>query len=148
MQHNTYIGAQFYVAVIMLLKSAILLDLLHLFVPRGTKGRLWWAIQITLWLNNLYYTSVIVIEISRCKPQRKNWDPTVAGTCASWTGAWLLISGVLNLASDIVILVLPQEVIWSLHMDRKKRFGVSALFAIGILYVLIPDNAGTDVLTH
>lgn len=38
-----------------------------------------------------------------------------------------------NLVCDILILVLPQRVIWRLHLDRQRKAGLSFLFGLGVL---------------
>lgn len=44
------------------------------------------------------------------------------------------VSGaVVCLLSDILILLLPQRVVFKLHLPLKKKLGLCALFAIGIL---------------
>lgn len=40
---------------------------------------------------------------------------------------------VICLVSDILILLLPQRVIHSLHLPLKKRIGLSLLFTVGVL---------------
>jgi hypothetical protein len=44
-----------------------------------------------------------------------------------------IVSAIVNFASDTIILVLPQKVIWGLNMSFKKKIGVVALFATGVL---------------
>lgn len=42
-------------------------------------------------------------------------------------------AAVINLVSNIIILVLPQRVIWGLQTSSKNKIGISLIFAIGIL---------------
>ncbi|KAI0154795.1 hypothetical protein GGR57DRAFT_501992 [Xylariaceae sp. FL1272] len=48
------IGSSFYVIVILLIKIAILLDWLHLFVPGRTRNRFFWACWAVLIISLLY----------------------------------------------------------------------------------------------
>lgn len=41
--------------------------------------------------------------------------------------------GIFGIVSDLFIWLLPLPVIWSLHMPLKKKVGVSAIFATGLL---------------
>ncbi|KAF1998109.1 hypothetical protein P154DRAFT_536536 [Amniculicola lignicola CBS 123094] len=91
MLYKVSAGSALYGSIICLTKVAILLDWLHLFVPRRTRNTLAWVIYIVITVNS-----------------------------------------VIHLVSDLVIVVLPQKVIWGLRMSREKRAGISALFAIGI----------------
>jgi hypothetical protein len=45
-----------------------------------------------------------------------------------------LASGIINVLSDILILILPLWTIWHLKMPIQKKLSVSAAFAAGILY--------------
>lgn len=42
-------------------------------------------------------------------------------------------SACINLVMDIVILIIPQGVIWKLQMTFKKKLGIGFLFSVGIL---------------
>lgn len=39
----------------------------------------------------------------------------------------------INVVLDLVILVIPQRIIWRLKMKKAKKIGVSLIFLIGIL---------------
>ena len=45
----------------------------------------------------------------------------------------LLITASINAASDVVLLVLPISCVWNLHMEWRKKLGVSAVFATATL---------------
>ncbi|KAH8648724.1 hypothetical protein BGZ60DRAFT_570018 [Tricladium varicosporioides] len=109
--YHVHIGSILYGLVIMLLKVSILLDWLRIFVPGvGT-----------------------IVEIFQCNPREKIWNPLFeGGNCPIHMPAHMLASGIINLISDIIILALPQKVIWKLHISRRNKIGVSLLFTIGI----------------
>lgn len=116
----------------MCLKIAILLDFLRLFIPLGQRNWLFWTLHGLIWANIALYGIGTLLETWRCSPREKIWNPLFAGgTCV--IGASNLASGVINIVSDILILALPQWVIWNLHITRAKRVGVSLLFVIGFL---------------
>lgn len=69
-----------------------------------------------------------------CRPIEKYWTPWVPGTCIDQT-APDLAGGPFNFITDFIIFLLPQRVIWKLHMSVEKRVGVSVIFAVGLLYV-------------
>lgn len=120
----------------MLLKAGILLHWTHIFVPTGFRNAFWWTCHVTLWINVLFYTICTFIEIFGCSPRQKLWRPWVQGKCLDMPKV-IISSAFVNFFSDIIILLLPQMVIWKLHMSTAKKFGTAALFAIGILYVLL-----------
>ena len=46
-----------------------------------------------------------------------------------------IVSASINTASDLIIVILPQPVIWRLELTRKRKWGLSAVFLLGGLYV-------------
>lgn len=114
-------------------KTAILLEWIRTFVPPGTRTTFWWTCQITMWANMLYYTIVVIFSAISCVPHKKIGHPTMPGTCFN-TKVFFISNATVNWVSDVFILVLPQRVIWTLKMTRQKKIGVSAVFAIGLMY--------------
>jgi hypothetical protein len=43
-----------------------------------------------------------------------------------------IFSAAFNMALDIWVVCLPLPIIWELNMARKKKFAVSATFALGL----------------
>ena len=120
----------------MCLKVTILCDWLRLFVANFQRNSIFWLTHAMIWLNVLFYTIGSLIEIFRCTPREKIWNPLFqGGKCPIDIHAANLPSGIVNLISDIIILALPQWVIWNLNMPRRKKMGLSLLFTIGLLYV-------------
>lgn len=46
-----------------------------------------------------------------------------------------LAMGAMSLIEDVAILILPQPVIWQLHLDCRKKLGLAIVFSLGMLYV-------------
>lgn len=118
----------------MLLKTGILLEWARIFVPQGFKNAFWWTCHSVIVVNVMFYVICTFVEIFGCNPRRKLWEPTLPGTCMDMAKV-NIVSASINFASDVIILFLPQKVIWGLHMSLKKKFGVGTLFAVGVLYV-------------
>ncbi|KAI0907331.1 hypothetical protein F4823DRAFT_23180 [Ustulina deusta] len=131
-----YINTPLFQATMGTVKTAILLEWVRLFVPHGTRPPFWWMCRIVMWVNILYYISVIIVSTVSCSPHEKIWDPTLPGTCLN-IKAFFVSNATLNLASDIIILALPQRSIWSLNMSRDKKIGVSLVFAVGVIACLV-----------
>ncbi|KAI0968051.1 hypothetical protein F4678DRAFT_232522 [Xylaria arbuscula] len=131
-----YINTSLFQATMGSVKTAILLEWIGIFVPNGTRTSFWWTCQIIMWLNILYYIAVIVVSAISCSPHEKIWHPTIPGTCFN-TKAFFISNATLNLASDIIILALPQRIIWRLKMSREKKIGVSLVFAVGVIACLV-----------
>ncbi|KAI1101333.1 hypothetical protein F4804DRAFT_316239 [Jackrogersella minutella] len=125
-------GLILYFCIVLLIKSAILLEWMTIFVPKGTRNFFFWSSSSVLVIHNLFYISMIIVELAACTPFKRNWNPLVTGKCLDTIGLAVAISAV-NLAFDLIIFFLPQKVIWGLQMRTKRKLGISFLFAIGVL---------------
>lgn len=77
----------------------------------------------------------IVISLNlQCIPHRAIWDITIQATSKCFDLYQLQVaSASIQLVCDVAILLLPQQVIWSLKMSWRKRLGVSVIFGLGLL---------------
>ncbi|KAI1154181.1 hypothetical protein F4825DRAFT_472892 [Nemania diffusa] len=112
---------------------AILLDWVAIFVPK-TRSAFFWVSHILLGVNVLFYLAVLILANLLCTPPEHAWDPLTEGHCNDVKRPEV-VGAALNSASDVIIFVLPQTVIWKLRMSRKQRLGYSILFAIGLAAV-------------
>ncbi|KAI0965589.1 hypothetical protein F4678DRAFT_485233 [Xylaria arbuscula] len=132
-QFFLHVGANLCATSIMTLKAAILLDWIRIFVPRGTRNYFYWIGTIVLVLHTTFCAAWIIAENLSCTPHRKIWDITVwQGRCIDLKLLYVPVAAI-NLLADIIILILPQRTIWTLHMSTRKKFGVASLFTLGIL---------------
>ncbi|RYP53962.1 hypothetical protein DL769_010422 [Monosporascus sp. CRB-8-3] len=127
-----FIGTSFYGAGMLLMKWAILWEWIRVFVPRHSRNGFYWACQAVIAVNIVFYLTAIILTNLACTPYRRNWDKTVPGTCLD-IRVINLSTAVINLVVDVVILALPQKVIWDLQMSGRRRVGISLIFAIGIV---------------
>ena len=82
-----------------------------------------------LWTNVVFYEVIIPVKNFSCRPRAMIWDLTVSGTCIN-TKLLDIASAVVTLISDLVLLLVPQKVIWGLHLSNKKKIGVSIVFSL------------------
>ncbi|KAK8109124.1 hypothetical protein PG984_014925 [Apiospora sp. TS-2023a] len=130
------LATNFFTTTILLLKTAILLEWLRLFVPgpgRNRRSPFYWISVFLLAVNGAFNAAAIVVVNVACVPHEKNWNPLVPGRC--FDGRVLFVaSAVMNFATDLAILVLPQKVIWGLlQLSFRKRLGVSVVFVVGVI---------------
>ena len=126
------VGSTIYGIVQSILKTAILLEWTRLFVPTGVRNFFWWTCYTTIFLNVLFYFICTFLEIFACSPRSKQWNLMLPGKCID-VGTLNIVSASLNFVMDVIIFLLPQRVIWGLHMSNQKKLGVAILFAMGIL---------------
>ncbi|KAH7061902.1 hypothetical protein BKA63DRAFT_527045 [Paraphoma chrysanthemicola] len=133
-----FIGVGVYAFLMLTLKTAIVLQIRRMFIPHlhttglSTYQRyLLYCVHATLAANILYYLPIFIYHWCICRPVQRAWDPRVPGRCVSNDQFYYVISGILNTTSDLVIILVPQPLIWSLKIDRRKKWGLSIVFSLG-----------------
>lgn len=78
-----------------------------------------------------YNIGVMFPLIFACTPVQKTWDLTVLeGSCIDRTPVFIA-TAVLNMVTDICLLVLPIPMIAKLQMSRAKKVGLICMFGVG-----------------
>ncbi|KAF2264979.1 hypothetical protein CC78DRAFT_616364 [Lojkania enalia] len=126
------LGAIFYNISILLIKIAMLIQVLRVFVPRGSQSKTYYIVHFLIWSTSLYYVINFFAMVFTCNPIHKAWEPWVEGKCLNMS-AIAITTGVINLLGDVTILAVCQRVIWKVvKIDRKQRVQLSAVFLAGI----------------
>lgn len=101
-------------------------------------------LKIMLWLTGAFVLSwgifAFLISIFKCVPVRASWDPNVTSARCLKYGTYAQAFGVMNIATDFVLLALPMRPVWMLHMSTGRKWAVTAMFVVGCGYV----NQGTE----
>ncbi|KAI0412036.1 hypothetical protein F5X98DRAFT_30740 [Xylaria grammica] len=126
------IGGVLYSVTLPLLKASILLEWTRFFVPQGTRNVFWWLCMTLVGIQLSFLVASVFALSFACIPYQRIWDFTIPGKCIK-KSELEITSAAIHLVSDVVILVLPQKVIWSLHMSMRKKLGVSFIFSLGVL---------------
>ena len=72
--------------------------------------------------------------VFNCEPVSKFWKPWISGHCFN-IFAISIVTAVINAVSDIMIVILPQPIIWKLQISIKRKLGLSAIILVGVLWV-------------
>ncbi|KAI0972007.1 hypothetical protein F4678DRAFT_460836 [Xylaria arbuscula] len=127
------VGTNLFAVTVGFVKAAIILEWLRIFVPRGTRNAFFWISWFLLVLNILINVAGLFTINLTCIPHEKIWNRVmVPGHCID-SHAIDISSASINLGIDLLILVLPQRVIWTLKIPTSKRLGVAAVFTVGLL---------------
>ena len=122
-----------YSAVLPLIKTAILFDWSRLFVHANKRHNpFWWCCMILCVLQCLWGVACIVLLNLQCRPHRAIWEFYVPAECYELPSV-MLGSASVQVLTDIAMVLLPQRIIWSLHMNWKRKLGVSIIFAVGLM---------------
>ncbi|KAL6712882.1 hypothetical protein ACLMJK_009594 [Lecanora helva] len=115
-------------------KASIILLYHRLFIPHGTCWTgTWWSIWLAFWWNLLYAIALVLTVSFECLGK----DALVAqGKACVDEYAILISASVINVSTDVIILIIPLVAIWGLHMPREKKWRLSTVFAVGTLGLL------------
>lgn len=116
------------------LKTAILMEWIHIFLPDGGNRRnlFFWACHFVIWANIVFCAVMAIVYSVSCVPYQYLWNHTIDGYCRINTAYLGLSTACFEFATDIIILIIPQRVIWELNMSRSRKAGVSFVFALGM----------------
>jgi len=82
-----------------------------------------------------YSSTIIFALIFACNPIAKNWDITITkGTCIN-RAAIYIATAVVNIATDVMLLILPIPMIFHLQMPTMQKVGVVFIFTLGSMWV-------------
>ncbi|KAI3331630.1 hypothetical protein HD806DRAFT_477917 [Xylariaceae sp. AK1471] len=121
-----------YFNVLAFLKLSILSFYGHIFPQRLFHYWLW-AVSVLVASWDISFTFVTIFQ---CNPVSYAWDTNQPGHCINY-GTSQLASGVINIITDILILVMPIPLIWKLNITKQKKRQVTLTFAIGCTACLV-----------
>lgn len=111
-----------------LIKTSMCLLYLGIFPMRSFQISVYIAIAIC----NAFALMVILSTTFICIPVKMSFDPTVQGHCGNRNALWLII-GILNILTDLLVVILPIPVVWGLQIPQKKRIALVGIFSLGLL---------------
>ena len=141
----------FYSLTLAFVKISIVLQFLRIFTGGVIRRVCWvtlgamiiylfWSFFCTLFIGTaiqeLYANNMCLAVVFSCYPVAKFWNPTLEGTCEQQTRFWYS-NPLLNLLTDVWLLILPIPVIRQLQLPKKQKLGLVVIFALGGMYVFL-----------
>ncbi|KAK4205090.1 hypothetical protein QBC40DRAFT_65818 [Triangularia verruculosa] len=83
-----------------------------------------------------YMISSTVVGICQCLPVVSAWDLDIPGKCLNLYIIWNM-NGVVSLATDVIILVLPFPLVFGLHIPLGQKLALMPVFGLGIFIVVV-----------
>ncbi|PNS17869.1 WD repeat-containing protein 21 [Sphaceloma murrayae] len=127
-----YFAQVVYKPIIGLTKASILASYLRIFTVSK-------KFNIICWINVAVIVSwtigTTVATILQCVPVRASWDKSVKAKCIDSDAFWLAYGG-MNIATDVIILLLPIQPIMKLKMRAREKIGLLLAFLVGAFVVL------------
>lgn len=119
----------------MFAKLSVLFQIKRVFTAT-TKGAVYWVVQISIAGNIIFYLGLLFAFIFQCWPREAIWNSSVKGACTNPIETDFA-AGILNMFSDVEALILPGWAIWHLKMPIQRKMGIYAVFAVGMLAIVI-----------
>lgn len=145
-----YIATVLYCPMALFVKIALLSIIIRIFAPYRTKITF---IYVLLGCLCIYYLIAEIIKIRMCDPIPSYWEGTPGRHCFDQSAA-LLADSIISVVSDLIILILPLPLTWSLRMSRNKKLrvigilsagGLATAFSIYRLILVLRDGKTTDM---
>ena len=83
-----------------------------------------------------YAIGSMIADLCAAFPVQSNWNPDIKATRYIDGKALFLANSGFNIATDVILLILPLIVIWTLKRSRANKLGLSAIFCLGVLTVI------------
>lgn len=116
------------------MKIALIIEWCRVFYPQDRwKDSIFLAGAFIVFCQGAFAIAAVFILQFECVPREAIWNKLITDYKCIKLGPLQDLSGSLHLVSDIVIFILPQKMIWGLHMSMKKRIGVALIFGLGLL---------------
>lgn len=131
-----YISSVLYLLSIYGYRLALLLMYIRLF---GVSKPFRYATLTVMTFVTGYLFSNFLTLLFGCTPIQKYWRPEEPGHCIDLNKADYAY-GSMNVASDVLLFLLPLPMVYRLNLSRKDKFGVFLIFMGGIAYVPVYSN--------
>ncbi|KAH6668388.1 hypothetical protein B0J14DRAFT_600636 [Halenospora varia] len=123
---GSIVGATTYNLGTLFIKVSILLFYLRLTQSRRIRT----VTYIVMFISVGYCLIGAFALVYTCKPIRKYWDFSTPGTCIN-SGVLFLCGAALNVATDVVMLLLPIWLLWPLRLPAREKIGVTIILMMG-----------------
>ena len=91
------------------------------------------AVSGVMGLTMAFCVAYFFAILFQCHPIAFYWDLTIPnGRCENQTIIFLATAS-LNLFLDVIIVLMPIPVVWSLQMSTLRKVAVTAIFGMGIM---------------
>lgn len=87
---------------------------------------MWWWIWAVIWFNLLYTVALVLVVTLQCAP----YGLPFGSSCLDQY-AILVSASVINVVSDVAVLLIPVQAVWRLQMARNRKVGLFVVFAFG-----------------
>jgi len=123
---TAYAATIFYAPMALFVKLSLVSIIARVFSPYRKTVKAIHAFAVFL---ICYYISQIVVKVRICMPISAYWSGD-SSKCLD-QAAIITADSIISLISDLVILLLPLPLTWSLQLPQKKKLRVAAMLCVG-----------------
>ncbi|KAK3367649.1 hypothetical protein B0H63DRAFT_565578 [Podospora didyma] len=122
-----------YFTLIAVIKASILVMYCRIFPTRFMKK----SSYIIGIIVGLWWFSTILATLFQCQPVQRAYNPFMQeGSCFNISRLFVGNS-IVNIITDIMIIVLPAHEVWQLHLPRAQKLAIGGVFVLGFLAVVM-----------
>jgi hypothetical protein len=118
-----------YLLGIMCAKLSILIFYVRVFHVKERFRWLCYAMMATTVIYCIIFFFIIAFD---CEDEYYTWHFSFTAKCIEITTVTVAI-GAVNIATDLIIMVMPLPLIWQLHLGKSQKLGLLAVFGTGLL---------------
>lgn len=122
----TYVNNFLYTSCIAFIKFSILALYKRLFAV----GSMNTAVNVMFGVVTLWVVGVFIAGSVICIPASKFWNPSIEGTCLN-SYQFYYGAQIPNILTDVILLIMPLQVVWSLHIPRSQKMLLCGVFLVG-----------------
>ncbi|KAK4232941.1 hypothetical protein C8A03DRAFT_48350 [Achaetomium macrosporum] len=112
-------------------------SLLALYLRISPYLRFRWAVVILIAIGSGYSSAAVLVSIFQCQLVAKAWDVTITNSSCIDRVACFFAMLVLNVTTDLAMLVLPIPMLWNTKMPKRQRVGLIGIFMTGSLVCVV-----------
>jgi len=106
----------------------------------GKQGLPWIVQSPAVWTVAAFMTafsfSVFLTQLFICTPVSRVWDIEAQPDGCINAAMFMVISGAINVVTDIVLLIFPLPLIWVIKFNKRQRTALAVILSIGVIPVV------------
>lgn len=116
--------------------TSIKISIVHLYITIFGSNRTFLMIAYAVMvLLSAFGVAVVIDDLLACRPLSKMWKPLQPGVCENPFVSLVALSSC-NMATDLILILLPMPMIWGLQMATRRKIGLTIIFALGLMYAV------------
>ncbi|TGJ81684.1 hypothetical protein E0Z10_g7083 [Xylaria hypoxylon] len=126
-----YAHQPIYYISVSLTKVSIIVFYFKLFPQESYRAFLWVMMVIVI----LTGVATAVAGVFQCNPIARAWDASIPGTCFNQP-ALFFANAALNIVEDLILYILPIQILWNMNLPLKQRIALIGIFVVGGLTII------------